>query len=108
MAKIVPPPEIILIIMDLLEGPRDMEALLTAFPRWEQVIPECYWRIRFIKTLILENEELPGPDNLDWKHAYHKIDHAFYGIPGLNNQRLIGRRLEKTRTIFFGHLRMGG
>ncbi|PWY78017.1 hypothetical protein BO94DRAFT_603727 [Aspergillus sclerotioniger CBS 115572] len=78
----VPPPEIVMIIMDLLDAPQDMDTLLKVFPRWKQNVPETYWRHRFIKDLMLEDEELPGLDDLDWKHVYLEMDLADNSLLG--------------------------
>jgi hypothetical protein len=82
--KIILPQDIILLIMDRLPSFKDIWLLLRIFPHWRPMVPKSYWRSRFVQDLMLEYNEVPGLDALDWHHLYFfKIDHLFKTSHGL-------------------------
>jgi hypothetical protein len=102
--KIILPAEIILLIMDRLPGCNEIRFLLWAFPHWSPMVPQTYWRARFVKDLMLDRKEVPGLDALDWQCLYLKIDHVFETSHGLRNQRRIMKVLEGTKALFLTYV----
>jgi hypothetical protein len=102
--KIILPAEIILLIMDRLPGCNEIRFLLWAFPHWSPMVPQTYWRARFVKDLMLDRKEVPGLDALDWQRVYFKIDHVFETSHGLRNQRRIMKVLEGTKALFLKYV----
>ncbi|KAE8347298.1 hypothetical protein BDV24DRAFT_157592 [Aspergillus arachidicola] len=71
------PPELIVQIMDFLPESREIRLLLWAYPPWGPKVPWSYWRTRFRKDLMLEMDDLPDIDKLDWQHAYYSIERLY-------------------------------
>jgi hypothetical protein len=66
-------------IMDFLESPRHIEAMFKAFQNWECLVPQQYWRRRWINShsqevSFLGDLLLPGPEDLDWRLVYLYFD----------------------------------
>lgn len=93
------PPEIVMIIMDMLYGPKDIVLLLWVFPQWRLSIHQGYWRIRCIHDFILHGP-LPDAAALDWRYLYFNIDRLLSNSHGWRNRRRIMNILEGTRALF--------
>ncbi|KAA8652869.1 uncharacterized protein ATNIH1004_001778 [Aspergillus tanneri] len=99
-AKIQPPPEVVLLILDHLSTCTEIRTLMWAFPHWATVIPEGYWRVRFIRELKLEHDEVPGKDALNWRRAYYMVDRLKTTSGGLRVRTWIEAVLERARMRF--------
>lgn len=90
--------------MDFLSGCWELRALMWAFPQWAHTIPQSYWRTRFIKDLMLEDEEVPGTEELHWRRAYYKIDGLVMNSAGLLDRRRTVKILKYTERTFTGSI----
>ncbi|PWY77002.1 hypothetical protein BO70DRAFT_397891 [Aspergillus heteromorphus CBS 117.55] len=97
LADLVPPEDIVMMILDLLSA-GDIESFLTACPRWEQVISARYWRRRAIKVLKLEFEEVPDEKDLNWKDVYYRTGSGL-PIDSLRNRHRIITHLEDVKGL---------
>jgi hypothetical protein len=52
------PLDIILIIIGSLTHHKDIQNMLQTFPDWDMMIPNTFWRSRFLKGIIFEYEEI--------------------------------------------------
>ncbi|OKO96406.1 hypothetical protein PENSUB_10581 [Penicillium subrubescens] len=73
------PSEIVMKIMDFLKSPRHIEAMFKAFQNWGCLVPQQYWRRRWINSRsqevsFLGDLLLPGPEDLDWRLVYLYFD----------------------------------
>ncbi|OQD99026.1 hypothetical protein PENVUL_c066G03021 [Penicillium vulpinum] len=98
------PVELILEIADYLENYKDIRNLLSVFPHWHPMIPDSYWRRRFINDNYLENHRLPAADALDWQHVYLNTDRLLQPSLGWRNRQHILSRLEETKDRFLQRL----
>lgn len=98
------PTELILNIADYLEHHKDIQTLLWVFPRWHSMIPDSYWRRRFIDDNYLENNQFPPADALDWQHVYLNTDKLLRPSWGWRNRQRILSRLEETKARFLQQL----
>ncbi|XHG03563.1 hypothetical protein AWENTII_006865 [Aspergillus wentii] len=108
--SIVVPTEIILTIMDRLPDIDDILSLLWVFPHWKGLIPQGYWRIRCINELVLDEDQVPDRDSLNWGYLYFNIDDILARSHGWRNRRRIMTILEGTKEMFLKELakhRMG-
>jgi hypothetical protein len=102
--RILLPPEIILIIMDMLQGSKEVWTLLSIFPQWGPMIPQRYWRARLVKDLMLDYEEVPELDVVDWQNLYFEVDNLLKKSHGLRNRRRIMNILEGTKELFLAYV----
>jgi hypothetical protein len=98
------PVEIILIITDMLEGWKEIRMLLWIFPHWRPMMPQRYWRTRFVKDLTFDYEEVPELDAVDWRYLYYKVDQLSATSHGLRNRRRIMKILEGTKELFLKYV----
>lgn len=98
--KIIVPPEVILLIMDQLQGHKEMQLLLWAFPHWRCIIPQSYWRLRCVKEFMLDPERIPAAQALEWSRVYCQIDRLFPRSHGLHNRRRIMKVLKGHKALF--------
>jgi hypothetical protein len=98
------PVEIILIIADMLEGWKEIRMLLWIFPHWRPMMPQGYWRSRFVRDLTFDYEEVPEPDAVDWRYLYYKVDQLSATSHGLRNRRRIMKILEGTKELFLKYV----
>ncbi|KAJ5189126.1 hypothetical protein N7491_005450 [Penicillium cf. griseofulvum] len=97
------PTELILNIADYLNH-RDIRNMLLVFPRWRQMIPESYWRRRFVDDNYLDNDMFPAAYALDWQYVYLKTDMLLRPSLEWRNREHILRRLEATKERFLQRL----
>lgn len=83
------PSELILQIMDYLPGSQEILHLMLVFPFWAPKIPYFYWRTRFRKELMLERDELPDLDALNWQRAYCGLDYLYGASQAIRGRRRI-------------------
>ncbi|KAB8225205.1 hypothetical protein BDV33DRAFT_199042 [Aspergillus novoparasiticus] len=98
------PPELIIQIMDILPGSREIRLLLWAYPPWGPKVPWSYWRTRFRKDLMLDMDDLPDIDKLDWQHAYYSIERLYSTSHGLHSRKRVLRCIENIKTAFMDGL----
>ncbi|KAE8323546.1 hypothetical protein BDV39DRAFT_181881 [Aspergillus sergii] len=98
------PPELIVQIMDFLPGSREIRLLLWAYPPWGPKVPWSYWRTRFRKDLMLEMDDLPDINKLDWRHAYYSIERLYSTSHGLHNRERVLGRIENIKIAFMDGL----
>ncbi|KAJ5513653.1 hypothetical protein N7463_003205 [Penicillium fimorum] len=102
--KVLLPTELILSIADYLENLRDIRIMLSVFPHWHTMMPDSYWRRRFIDDNYLENEQFPAEDALDWQYVYLNTDRLLQPSLGWRNRQYILRKLEATKDRFLQRL----
>lgn len=102
------PTELILNIADHLKHHKDVRALLSAFPHWYPMIPESYWRSRFIEDNHLESNHFPAADALDWQHVYLHSDRLPRPSFGWRNRQHILSQLEAVKDRFLQRLKQKG
>ncbi|KAJ5508250.1 hypothetical protein N7527_010393 [Penicillium freii] len=102
------PTELILNIADHLEHQKDIRALLSAFPHWFPMIPDSYWRRRFIEDNHLESNHFPATDALDWQHVYLHSDRLPRPSFGWRNRQHILSQLEGVKDRFLRRLKQKG
>ncbi|CAI7656482.1 unnamed protein product [Penicillium glandicola] len=98
------PIELVLNIADHLEHHKDIRTLLLVFPHWHPMIPNSYWRRRFIDDNHLNNDQFPAADALDWQHVYLHTDKLLRPSLGWRNRQHILALLEGTKSRFLQRL----
>lgn len=98
------PTELILVIADFLEHRNDILAMICVFPRWYPMIPNSYWRRRFIDENCLTSQNYPAADALDWQHIYLNSDRLLRPSPGWRNRQHILTLLRNTKDRFMQKL----
>lgn len=93
-------PELIIQIMDFLPGCHEIRLLLWVYPSWGTKVPWSYWRTRFAKDLMLEMDELPDLETLNWQRAYYGIGRLYSTAHGLHNRQRIMERIERIKIAF--------
>ena len=102
--KVFLPTELILNIADHLDSHKDIQTLLSVFPNWRPMIPNSYWRRRFIDGCFLCSDKFPAADVLDWQHVYFHADKLLRLSLGWQNRQHILSRLEMIRDRFLERL----
>jgi hypothetical protein len=102
------PTELILNIAGYLEHHKDIQNLLSVFPHWHPMIPDSYWRRRFIDDNCLNNDQFPPEDALDWQHLYLNSDRLLRPSLGWRNRQRILSQLQGTKVRFLRQLKRKG
>lgn len=98
------PTELILNIADHLDNHEDIHALLLVFPNWHPMIPNSYWRRRFIEDNCLRSDEFPAVDAMDWQRVYLSGDKLLRLSLGWQNRQYILSRLDRIKDRFLERL----
>ncbi|CAG8235635.1 unnamed protein product [Penicillium nalgiovense] len=98
------PTELIMNIADYLGHRKDIQNLLSVFPHWHPMIPDSYWRRRFIDDNCLNNDQFPPEDALDWQHLYLSSDRLLRPSLGWRNRQRILSQLQGTKERFLRQL----
>ncbi|KAJ6188203.1 hypothetical protein N7519_003111 [Penicillium mononematosum] len=101
------PTELILNIADYLGHHKDIQNLLSVFPHWHPMIPDTYWRRRFIDDNCLNNIQFPS-EALDWQHLYLNCDRLLRPSLGWRNRQRILSQLQGTKERFLRQLEQKG
>ncbi|ODM21475.1 hypothetical protein SI65_02319 [Aspergillus cristatus] len=99
-SNIAVPMDVVLMIIDLLPGRRNIKLLLLVFPQWSTLIPQIYWRLRCIHDHFLPEESLPAVDELDWRWFYFNFDQMLSKSLGWLNRRRVMRDMEHIDMLF--------
>lgn len=102
------PTELILNIADHLDHHKDIRALLSTFPHWYPMIPDSYWRRRFIDDNHLESDNFPAAHGLDWQYVYLHSDRLPQPSFGWRNRQHILSQLEGIKERFLRRLKQKG
>lgn len=102
------PTELILNITDHMKHHGDIRNLFLVFPHWHPMVPDSYWRRRFIDDNYLENDRFPAADALDWQYVYLNTDKLFGPSFGWRNRQHITRQLESVKERFLQRLERKG
>jgi hypothetical protein len=102
------PTELILNIAGYLEHHKDIQNLLSVFPHWHPMIPDSYWRRRFIDDNCLNNDQFPPEDALGWQHLYLNSDRLLRPSLGWRNRQRILSQLQGTKVRFLRQLKRKG
>lgn len=102
------PTELILNIADYLGHHKDIQNLLSVFPHWHPMIPDSYWRRRFVDDNCLNNVQSPPEDALDWQHLYLNSDRLLRPSLGWRNRQRILSQLQGTKERFLRQLERKG
>ncbi|KAL4875232.1 hypothetical protein BJY04DRAFT_202474 [Aspergillus karnatakaensis] len=91
------PPELIMIILDNPPESKQIRRLM-----WAVRVPVSYWRRRFIKEFMLEDEEMHVRDtnNLNWHRLYYKTARIRDNSHGLQNRKRILDHLQNIKANF--------
>ncbi|KAL4912685.1 hypothetical protein BDW62DRAFT_206264 [Aspergillus aurantiobrunneus] len=103
------PAELIMDIVDLLPACQEVRELMWAFPYWAVKLPYSYWRKRFIREFMLEDEQKQIPDSasLNWRRLYYRTDSIHRSSHGLRNRQRIVSILEQVNVAFIERLNKG-
>lgn len=99
-SNITVPMDVVLMIMDLLPGRRNIKLLLWVFPQWRTLIPQRYWRVRCIHDHFLPEESLPAVDELDWRWFYFNVDQMLSNSNGWLNRLRVMENMEQIKELF--------
>ncbi|GAB1194160.1 hypothetical protein APSETT444_003401 [Aspergillus pseudonomiae] len=97
--------ELILQIMDYLLGSQEILHLMLVFPFWAPKVPYFYWRTRFRKKVMLEQDELPDLDALNWQRAYCGLDYLYGASQAIRGRRRILAEIQTIKERFLASLR---
>ncbi|KAJ5773869.1 hypothetical protein N7457_008765 [Penicillium paradoxum] len=100
LSHIFLPAELVLIIADFLEHREHIRAMISIFPTWYSMIPDSYWRRRFINDNCLKDGDFPAADALDWQHVYLDSDRLLSSSLGWRNRQRILKQLRKAKERF--------